>query len=57
MYQIERDILDVLSRYFEIDANDLQIQIVQVKSEQNEGAKKVLQAYIPIRNMNTKTIR
>ncbi len=57
LYQIERDILDVLSRYFEIDANDLQIQIVQVKSEQNKGAKKVLQAYIPIRNMNTKTIR
>lgn len=57
MYQIKKDMLEVVSRYFEIDARDLQIEIMQVKSEQENQTIPVIQAYIPIRNMNTKNIR
>lgn len=48
---MKTDIIRVISNYMDIDEADLDIQIGQTKSEENNGTVPVLYANIPIKNM------
>lgn len=48
---LKTDIIKVISNYMEIDEEELDIQIAQTESEQNNGSVPVLYANIPIKNM------
>ena len=55
MEQIKNDIIQVISKYVEIDLEGLDIKISQTEMEGNEGAVPALFANIPIRDLkNTK---
>lgn len=55
MEQIKNDIINVISKYVEIDAEGLDIKITQTESEGNNGAVPALYANIPIKDLkNTK---
>lgn len=47
--KIRADIMDVISKYMDIDTEGLDIQISQTKSLENEGTVPVLYANIPIK--------
>ncbi len=51
MEQIKNDIIEVLSKYVEIDQKGLDIKIEQTESEGNNGTVPALFANIPIRSM------
>lgn len=51
MEQIKNDIIKVISRYVEIDAEGLDIRITQTESEGNNGTVPALYANIPIRDL------
>lgn len=51
MEQIKNDIIQVLSKYVEIDADGLDIKIDQMETEENEGKVPALFANIPIKDM------
>ncbi len=51
MEQIKNDIINVLSKYVEIDQNGLDIKIEQTESENNNGSVPALFANIPIKSM------
>ena len=51
MEQIKNDIINVLSKYVEIDQNGLDIKIEQTESEGNNGSVPALFANIPIKSM------
>lgn len=57
MEQIKNDIIEVISRYIEVDTNGLDIQITQTKSDGNNGTVPALYANIPIKDLKTKTIK
>lgn len=57
MEQIKNDIIEVISRYMEIDAAGLDIQITQTESEGNNGNVPALYANIPIKDMRSKSIK
>ena len=48
---LKTDIIKVISNYMEIDEEELDIQITQTPSEDNNGTVPVLYANIPIKNM------
>ena len=48
---IKNDIIQVISKYMEIDADGLDIQITQTESEGNNGNVPALYANIPIKDM------
>ena len=48
---IKNDIIQVISKYMEIDAEGLDIQITQTESEGNNGNVPALYANIPIKDM------
>ncbi len=48
---IKNDIIQVISKYMEIDAEGLDIQITQTESEGNNGIVPALYANIPIKDM------
>ncbi|WP_026504280.1 cell division topological specificity factor MinE [Butyrivibrio sp. NC3005] len=53
MERIKSDILEVLSKYAEVDKDQLDIHITQVDSdEKGRGTVPALYANIPIRNMH-----
>lgn len=53
MQRIRSDIIEVLSKYAEIDQDGLDIHFTQLDSEQNDGKTlPALYANIPIKNMN-----
>ncbi len=54
MEQIKNDIIEVISRYMEIDASGLDIQITQTESEGGNGTVPALYANIPIRDLKQK---
>ncbi len=54
MEQIKNDIIEVISRYMEIDAAGLDIQITQTESEGGNGSVPALYANIPIKDMKAK---
>lgn len=51
MEQIKNDIIQVISKYMEIDAQGLDIQITQTESDGNNGTVPALYANIPIRDI------
>lgn len=51
MEQIKNDIINVLSKYVEIDKEGLDIKIEQTESEGNNGSVPALFANIPIKSM------
>ena len=51
MEMIKNDIIQVISKYMEIDAEGLDIQITQTESEGNNGNVPALYANIPIKEM------
>ncbi len=54
---IRKDIMDVLSKYMEIDLDALDIQIGTTKSEEDENADvPALYANIPIKNLKKSTV-
>ena len=52
MEMIKNDIIQVISKYMEIDAEGLDIQITQTESESNNGTVPALYANIPIRDLH-----
>lgn len=54
MEMIKNDIIHVISKYMEIDADGLDIQITQTESEGNNGTVPALYANIPIRDIKQK---
>ncbi len=54
MEQIKNDIIEVISRYMEIDSAGLDIQLTQTESEGGNGTVPALYANIPIKDMKTK---
>lgn len=52
---LKSDILKVISNYMEIDEEELDIQISQTQSEENNGTVPVLYANIPIKSMRKTT--
>lgn len=53
MEQIKNDIINVISKYVEIDADGLDIKITQTESEGNNGSVPALYANIPIKDLKT----
>lgn len=51
MEQIKNDIIKVISKYVEIDAEGLDIKITQTESEGNNGSVPALFANIPIKDL------
>ena len=51
MEMIKNDIIQVISKYMEIDADGLDIQITQTESEGNNGNVPALYANMPIKDM------
>ena len=54
MEMIKNDIINVISKYMEIDAEGLDIQITQTESDGNNGSVPALYANIPIRDLRQK---
>lgn len=52
MEMIKNDIIEVISKYMEIDADGLDIQITQTESDGNNGSVPALYANIPIKDMH-----
>lgn len=53
MEQIKNDIINVISKYVEIDSEGLDISITQTESEGNNGSVPALCANIPIRDLKS----
>ncbi|BCJ95034.1 cell division topological specificity factor [Anaerocolumna cellulosilytica] len=53
MEQIKNDIINVISRYIEIDQDGLDIKITQTESEGNNGTVPALFANIPIKDLKS----
>lgn len=51
MEKIKNDIILVISKYMEIDAEGLDIQITQTESDGNNGSVPALYANIPIKDI------
>ena len=51
MEKIKNDIIEVISKYMEIDASGLDIQITQTESDGGNGSVPALFANIPIKDM------
>ncbi len=51
MEMIKNDIINVISKYMEIDAEGLDIQITQTESDSNNGVVPALFANIPIKDL------
>lgn len=51
MEAIKNDIIQVISKYMEIDSDGLDIQITQTESETNNGTVPALYANIPIKDL------
>lgn len=54
MEMIKNDIIKVISKYMEIDAEGLDIQITQTESDGDNGTVPALYANIPIRDLKHK---
>ena len=51
MEQMKNDIIEVISRYMDIDAEALDVKITETESDSNNGMVPALVANIPIRDM------
>ena len=52
MEKIKNDIIQVISKYMEIDAQGLDIQLTETESESDNGTVPALYANIPIKEMH-----
>lgn len=57
MEMIKNDIIEVISKYMEIDTDMLNIQITETESESNNGSVPALYANIPIKDMKVRSNR
>ncbi len=57
MEQIKNDIIQVIAKYMEIDAEGLDIQITQTESGEGNGTVPALIANIPIKDMKQKDLK
>ncbi len=57
MELIKNDIIQVISKYMEIDAAGLDIQITQTESEGGNGTVPALYANIPIKDLKNKSTK
>ena len=57
MEQMKNDIIQVISKYMDIDTEALNIQITQTESEGNNGTVPALFANIPIKDMKHRSER
>ena len=55
MEQIKNDIINVISKYMDIDVQGLDIQITQTESEGNNGTVPALFANIPIKDLKNRS--
>ena len=55
MEQIKNDIIQVISKYMDIDAQGLDIQITETESETGNGVVPALFANIPIKDLHNRT--
>lgn len=55
MEKIKNDIIQVISKYMEIDAEGLDIQITQTESEGGNGTVPVLCANIPVKDLRKRS--
>ena len=55
MEMIKNDIINVISKYMEIDVSGLDIQITQTESEGNNGSVPAVFANIPIKDMKNRS--
>lgn len=55
MEQIKNDIIQVISKYMDIDAQGLDIQITETESETGNGVVPALFANIPIKDLRSRT--
>ena len=55
MEQIKNHIIKVISKYMEIDAEGLDIQITQTESESSNGSVPAIYANIPIKDLKNKS--
>lgn len=53
MEQIKNDIINVITKYIEIDLEGLDIKITQTESEEGNGTVPALFANIPIKDMKS----
>lgn len=53
MEQIKNDIINVISKYIEIDLEGLDIKITQTESDEGNGSVPALFANIPIKDLKT----
>lgn len=51
MEQMKNDIINVITKYIEIDSEGLEINISQTESDSHNGSVPVLYANIPIKDM------
>jgi cell division topological specificity factor len=54
MEQIKNEIIQVISKYMDIDTEGLDIQITQTESDSNNGTVPALFANIPIKDIHRK---
>lgn len=57
MEAIKNDIIQVISKYMDIDTDALNIQITQTESESNNGTVPALFANIPIKDIKNRSER
>lgn len=57
MEMIKNDIIEVISKYMEIDTEMLNIQITETESENNNGSVPALYANIPIKDVKIRSGR
>ncbi len=55
--QMKNDIMNVISRYLEIDSENMDIRIIQSESELEEDTCSILYANIPFKELNIKSIK
>lgn len=57
MEQIKNDIIQVISKYMDIDTDALNIQITETESDSNNGSVPALFANIPIKDLKHRAER
>lgn len=55
--QMKNDMIKVISRYLEIDSENMDIRIIQTESEHDEDAGSILYANIPFKELNIKSLK
>jgi len=51
MEMIKNDIIEVISKYIDIDSDGLEIQMTQTENENRDGSSPAIYANIPIKGM------